>query len=40
MKFLFHEKQQTCMYLFICGLFNNAINSSDYIASNDRIINE
>jgi hypothetical protein len=27
-------------YLFICGLFNDAINSSVCIASNDRMINE
>jgi hypothetical protein len=28
------------IYLFICGLFNDAISTSDYIASNDRMINE
>jgi hypothetical protein len=27
------------LILFICGLFNNAVSSSDYIASDDRIIN-
>jgi hypothetical protein len=26
--------------LFIYGLFNDAVNSSDYIASNDRVTNE
>jgi hypothetical protein len=26
--------------LFICGLFKDAIISSDYIASNDRMVNE
>jgi hypothetical protein len=25
---------------FLCGLFNDAISSLDYIASNDRTINE
>jgi hypothetical protein len=25
-------------YLFICGLFNDTVSSSDYIASNDRVI--
>jgi hypothetical protein len=28
-----------CTYVFICGLFNDAFNSSDYIASNDRLMN-
>jgi hypothetical protein len=28
------------IYLFICCLFNDAVNSSDYIASDDRMINE
>jgi hypothetical protein len=26
--------------LILCGLFNNAFSSSDYIASDDRMINE
>jgi hypothetical protein len=26
--------------MFICGLFNDAFSSSDYIASNGRMINE
>jgi hypothetical protein len=26
--------------LYICGLFNDAVSSSDYIASRDGIINE
>jgi hypothetical protein len=26
--------------IFICGLFNDALSSSDYIASKDRMINE
>jgi hypothetical protein len=26
--------------LFICDLFNNCVSSSDYIASNNRTINE
>jgi hypothetical protein len=26
--------------LFICFLFNDAVNSSDYIVSDDRMINE
>jgi hypothetical protein len=25
---------------FICGLFNDAVSSSDYIAPDDRMINE
>jgi hypothetical protein len=28
------------VYLFICGLFNGTASSSDYTASNDRMINE
>jgi hypothetical protein len=28
------------MYLFICGLFNGAVSISEYVASNDRVINE
>jgi hypothetical protein len=28
------------VYLFICGLFNDAVSSSDYKTSNDRMINE
>jgi hypothetical protein len=28
------------IYLFIHGLFNDAVSRSDYIASNDRMINE
>jgi hypothetical protein len=28
------------IYLFICGLFNDAASSSDYLASNDRTTNE
>jgi hypothetical protein len=27
-------------YLSICGLFSDAVSNSDYIASNDRVINE
>jgi hypothetical protein len=27
-------------YLFVYGLFNDAVSSSDYIASNDGMINE
>jgi hypothetical protein len=27
-------------WLFICALFNDAVNSLDYIASDDRMINE
>jgi hypothetical protein len=27
-------------HLFIFGLFNDAVTSSDYMASNDRMINE
>jgi hypothetical protein len=28
------------IYLFICGILNDAVSSSDYTASNDRMINE
>jgi hypothetical protein len=28
------------IYLFVCGLFNNAVSSSDYIASNNMMVNE
>jgi hypothetical protein len=28
-----------CIYLFICGLFTDTVSSSDYIASNDTMIN-
>jgi hypothetical protein len=28
------------MFLFVYGLFNDAVSSSDYIAWNDRMINE
>jgi hypothetical protein len=28
------------LFLFVCGLFNDAVSSSDYVASNDRMINE
>jgi hypothetical protein len=31
---------QFYVIVFICGLFNDNINSSDYIASNDRMISE
>jgi hypothetical protein len=30
----------TCCYLFYLRLFNNAVNSSDYITLNDRMIIE
>jgi hypothetical protein len=30
------EKKTLC----VCGLFNDAVSSSDYIGSNDRVINE
>jgi hypothetical protein len=33
------EIQCATLYLFIYGLFNDAVNS-DYIASDDRMINE
>jgi hypothetical protein len=26
--------------LFICGVFNNSVSISDYVASNDRVVNE
>jgi hypothetical protein len=26
--------------MFVCGLFNDAVCSSDYIASNDRTVNK
>jgi hypothetical protein len=28
------------IYLFICGLFNDAVSNSDYIVSDDRVVNE
>jgi hypothetical protein len=31
---------KTSLIIIICGLFNDAINNSDYIASNDRRFNE
>jgi hypothetical protein len=38
---MLHWKQVWwCIYLFIYGLFNDALNSSDYIFSNDRTTNE
>jgi hypothetical protein len=30
----------TYLFYFICGLFNGAISSLDYMASNDRMISE
>jgi hypothetical protein len=27
------------MFYFICGLFNNAVSSSDYTSSGDKMIN-
>jgi hypothetical protein len=33
-----NEFSYSCIYLFICGLFNGAANNSDYIASNDRMM--
>jgi hypothetical protein len=32
--------QLPSLVLFICGIFNDAVSSSDYIASIDRKINE
>jgi hypothetical protein len=34
-----YEKGNT-IYLFICDLFNDTVNSSDYITSNDKFISE
>jgi hypothetical protein len=31
---------RTFIYLFMCGLFNDVVCSSDIVASNERIINE
>jgi hypothetical protein len=28
------------IYCLFCGLFNNAVSSTDYIASDDRLINK
>jgi hypothetical protein len=28
------------MFLFICGLFNGAVNISDYVSSNDSMLRE
>jgi hypothetical protein len=36
----FSIQHEVLLALDICGLFNDAISSSDYIASNDMIINE
>jgi hypothetical protein len=34
----YHQKCQNEIYSFIsCGLFNDAVGSSDYIVSNDRM---
>jgi hypothetical protein len=31
---------EMCYWLLVCGLFNDAVSSLDYVASNDGIINE
>jgi hypothetical protein len=28
------------LQMSVCGLFNDSVSSSDYVASNDRMINE
>jgi hypothetical protein len=33
-------KNILCIYFIICGLFNDAVSSLDYIALDDRMINE
>lgn len=30
----------SCLVLFICGLLNDAISTSDYVISNTRMIND
>jgi hypothetical protein len=35
-----HMKRMNAYVYLLCGLFNDAFNTSDYIASNDRLINE
>jgi hypothetical protein len=35
-----HGKSQQEQAIFLCGLFNDAVSSSDYIASNGKMINE
>jgi hypothetical protein len=34
------QRLTTLIYLFIYGLFNDAVSSSDYAASNKRMISE
>lgn len=34
----FHIARSSCH--FICGLFNNAVNNSDYITPNNTMVNE
>lgn len=33
-------KRECCIHLFIYGLCNDTVSSSDYITSGDRMINE
>jgi hypothetical protein len=40
MKHWWKDQNQVFIYLFICDLFNSALSSSDYIASNERKIHE
>jgi hypothetical protein len=35
-----NARREKLINLFICGLFNDAASSSDYSASNNRIISE
>jgi hypothetical protein len=35
-----NKRRKLCAYFYICVLFNETVHSSDYIASNDRMINE
>jgi hypothetical protein len=34
------DKNTYTFYLFVCGLFNDAFNRSDYVASNDQMISK
>jgi hypothetical protein len=35
---MFKERKMDVIYFLVCGLFNDAVSSSDYISSDDRMI--
>jgi hypothetical protein len=37
---MFKERKVDVIYLLVCGLFNDAVSSSDYISSDGRMIKE